>query len=290
MLICLGFDGLGIDLVEKFKLKEVMQKAYTATDLSDFKTDPFTPIIWASMLTGRKPEDMERIYIKMRKRHKPPFSNILRRVLPLRLRALLGKVWDAFTRDPRGPAMMVLGDFLKRNNISTIFEELEERGVSYWHNSIPGYDGVPHHEERMRLIQEGAWDEYYSLVWEQHRKALKEFFAALKKQYDFYFFYTNLIDAIGHLFYTKFVERMKLALEVQRIVKEIHEKFGDAVIYVVSDHGMQIVGDIADHSNQGFFSSNTGELIRKPQDLYYLLKKNLLLKNEARYRLWFEKA
>jgi len=280
MLICLGFDGLGVDLVEKFRLKNVMQQAYTATDLSDFKTEPFTPLIWASMLVGRKIEEMERIYIGMRRKKQPPFCNILRKTLPSSLRTKLGRLWDFFVRDPGGPAMMVLSDFLKRNNIPTIFEELEEEGISYWHNNIPGYDGVPLHEERMKLIRKGAWSEYYTLVWEQHKEALKRFFRALKEKRSFYFFYTNLIDAIGHIFYPRFIERMKLALETQRIVKKVHQKCRNAIVYVVSDHGMQIIDNIADHSDHGFFSSNTGDLIKKPQDLYYLLRRNLL-ENEA---------
>ena len=60
-------------------------------------------------------------------------------------------------------------------------------------------------------------------------------------------------------------------------MKVIKEKLNENdILYIVSDHGMEpIEGDPrgGDHSDHGFFSSNTGELIQKPQDLFYLIKK-----------------
>ena len=50
---------------------------------------------------------------------------------------------------------------------------------------------------------------------------------------------------------------------------------GDDILYIVSDHGMVEEDGYGSHSHHGFFSSSNGDLIEKPIDLYYLLKKRL---------------
>ena len=66
-------------------------------------------------------------------------------------------------------------------------------------------------------------------------------------------------------------------MELNNLVKSIEEKIDDNdILYIASDHGMVPVKDDprgGDHSDHGFFSSNTGELIQKPQDLFYLIKR-----------------
>jgi len=67
---------------------------------------------------------------------------------------------------------------------------------------------------------------------------------------------------------------MMLYMEINNLVKDIKGIAKDAYLYIVSDHGMMLDQETKRgvHSNYGFFSSNTGELIKKPQDLYHLLK------------------
>jgi len=172
--------------------------------------------------------------------------------------------------------------YLKEHNIPTIFDELEQKGVSFWHNHIPGYNGVPHHEENMRIIKKAlsgdvnTYSEYRMLVWAQHEQRIREFYEALDDGHEFYFFYTNLIDALGHLFYTVRKERRKMAMAVEEVVQTVKESHPDAVIYIISDHGMGIYDGIPDHSREGFFSSNTGELIKRPFELYSLIRRRLL--------------
>jgi len=280
MIIVLGFDGLGLELIEEFKLKAIKQKAYTETDLSDFKTHPFTPIIWASMLTGRKIDEMEKIYMNYQIDTSGFIFSVAKKLLPVnirkRLRVMYSRIvwkWRGIEKNP----MQALQGWLKDNNVKTIFDEFKENNISYWHNNIPGYNGVPHHNENMEIVKKALsghkeyYDKYRKLVWQQHIERKRTFFNALSKGYEVYFFYTNLVDALGHLFYHSAMERMKMAFEVEKIVSHVRDKFPDARIYVVSDHGMEIRNGIPDHSDKGFFSSNTGELIRKPMELYDLL-------------------
>lgn len=281
-VIVLGFDGLGLGLVEEFGLEVVKQKAHTVTVLTDFKTHPFTPIIWASMLTGYKVKKMEKTYTKLQRNSS--LYRVARKFLPLSWRARLGRIYDRVHggENVETTAMKLLMSYLKEHNIPTIFDELEERGVTYWHNHIPGYNGIPHHEENMRVVKKAlsgdasSYFKYRRLVWAQHEGRVREFYSALDEGYGFYFFYTNLVDALGHLFYTEKKERFKMAMAVEEVVQTVKDSQPNAVIYVISDHGMTIHDGIPDHSLNGFFSSSTGELIDKPFDLYTLIRRQLL--------------
>ena len=104
----------------------------------------------------------------------------------------------------------------------------------------------------------------------EDKKALYE---ALYKDYDLIFWYTPFLDRVGHRFFHKKLQMMMLYMEINNLVKDIKDIAKDAYLYIVSDHGMMLDQETKRgvHSNYGFFS-NTGELIKKPQDLYHLLK------------------
>ena len=89
-------------------------------------------------------------------------------------------------------------------------------------------------------------------------------------------FYTNLIDALGLHFADPLI-RHKIFLEVNKLALEVKKRLSNnAKLYVISDLGMKIEERLGTHSKHGFFSSNTGKLIEKPQELYSLLKKHLV--------------
>ncbi len=54
-MIILALDALDLNLVEKFNCKNLMQKEYGQTDISEFKLER-TVVLWASFLTGRNME------------------------------------------------------------------------------------------------------------------------------------------------------------------------------------------------------------------------------------------
>ena len=62
-VIVLGIDGLEYSLVEKWGLKNIMQKTYCKLDLSDYKII-VTPPIWGSMITGKIDEDVMKVWEK----------------------------------------------------------------------------------------------------------------------------------------------------------------------------------------------------------------------------------
>jgi len=56
VIIILGLDGLEYEYVIEFKCKNLMQKIFGKTDISDFK-ELRTIVLWSSFLTGKNLED-----------------------------------------------------------------------------------------------------------------------------------------------------------------------------------------------------------------------------------------
>ena len=105
------------------------------------------------------------------------------------------------------------------------------------------------------------------------------FLNTLKEDYQFWFFYTDLIDALLHLFISDKLRVMRYYYEVDRFVGEVRKLSpSDAMIFVISDHGMKQKGRLGDHSDHGFWSSSIyidNFSSPKPADFYYLWKKIL---------------
>jgi hypothetical protein len=104
----------------------------------------------------------------------------------------------------------------------------------------------------------------------------KNLLRLLEEDYDLIFWYTNALDNLGHIYFGRKMKTMNYYMRINRLVADLSRKL-DAkdILYIISDHGIKAVGEGGLHSNHGFFSSSTGETIKKPQELYFLLKKNL---------------
>ncbi|RLF83561.1 hypothetical protein DRN44_00645 [Thermococci archaeon] len=276
-IIILGIDGLEYNLVEEWDLKYIKQNAYTKTDLSDFKVI-VTPPIWASMLTGRKVPEIEELFIK-RIKFVTARSNISRtktpwyvklgvKILPLPIRRRLG---DALTPRP----MQATYDYLLRNKkYKTIFDYFDKT----WTNGIPSYGRNVSNDEVRKAMKEAVKGnlkplvEYAMKIYEQDRRAL---FGALDNDYELVFWYTPFLDEISHFYIGKKLKLMNIYFDLNRLVEKVSKKLDENdILYIISDHGMEPVPGSpygGDHSDHGFFSSNTGELIGKPQELFYLV-------------------
>ncbi|NJE46080.1 hypothetical protein E3E35_01375 [Thermococcus sp. GR7] len=276
-IIILGIDGLEYDLVREWNLKYLQQRAFTKTDLSDFEVI-VTPPIWASMLTGKKIPEIEEPFIRRQKfiakkgnitRVRTPwYVKLGAKILPLPIRRMLG---DWITSNPFEATYDYL---LKNKKYPTIFDYFDKT----WTNGIPSYGrnvSNPETKAAMREAIKGNLKplvEYAMMTYKQDRRAL---FDALDRDYKLIFWYTPFLDEISHFYIRKKLKLMNLYFDVNKLVKEVSEKLDEGdVLYIISDHGMEpIPGDPrgGDHSDHGFFSSNTGELIEKPQDLFRLV-------------------
>lgn len=279
-IIILGIDGLEYDLVEEWDLKYLKQKAYCKTDLSDFDVI-ITPVIWGSMITGRKLREIEEPYLKRmrffskqartvrKKQQQYTWAKILKFILPNRVKNFLIKY---FTPDPFKKTYNII----KKKGYTTLFDFFN----NVWHNGIPGYNRNVTTKEAKKLMDIATKGNIYPLFkysMDIYKEEKKQLLKALEKNYDLIFWYTPFLDKIEHFYITNKAKLLNIYLELNNLVKMVTEKIGkNGLIYIISDHGMEPVKDDprgGDHSDHGFFSSNTGELIYKPQDLFYLIKK-----------------
>jgi len=283
MIVVLGFDGLGIRWVEEYKLDAIKQEDYTFTDLSDYGGHPFTPVIWSSMISGEIDREMEEVFLEHARGNKRirPLMDFAKKILPLGLRRRLGYIWDSLRGRDEGPPMAQTCDWLKKHGKESIFEEVEDSEIV---KTIPGYNGIPRHEERMEIVKAAlAEDEskipaYDKDIIEEYKERKEELLDLLSSggKPELVFFYTNYIDALGHLHFANFNRRMKWHFDVNDLTSKVKEKLtDDDILYVISDHGMIEEDGYGSHSHCGFFSSSNGDLIEKPTDLYHLLKGRL---------------
>ncbi|QDA30481.1 hypothetical protein FH039_01045 [Thermococcus indicus] len=277
-IIILGIDGLEYNLVREWDLHHIKQRAYTKTDLSDFRVI-VTPPIWASMITGRRVPEIEKPFIRRQKFiaqetaiekniKKPLYVKIGAKILPENVRRKIGDIVAP------NPFEKTYDYLLRTKRYKTIFDYFDKT----WTNGIPSYGrnvSTPEVKATMGEAVKGNLKpliEYAMKTYEKDRKALME---ALEEDYELIFWYTPFLDEVSHFLIGKKLKLMNLYLDLNKLAKLVSEKLDEGdVLYIISDHGMEPVpGDPrgGDHSDHGFFSSNTGELIERPQDLFKLI-------------------
>lgn len=281
MIVVLGIDGLEYDLVEEWDLKYIKQKAYTKTDLSDFGVI-ITPLIWAAMLTGEKVEGIEKIFLKRArffsekpKSIKKEEKQYITAKIAARLLPKSAKEW--IIRNVLLNPFEKTSDYLIKKKYRTVFDFFQNP----WTNGVPSY-GKNVADERVRRLMREASSGHPEILYRESLKLFRvdreKLFEALSRNHDFIFWYTPFLDEMEHFYIHRKMKLLKVYIDLNRMVKEVCDWIGDdGAVYVISDHGMVLVkssasGYFGEHSDHGFFSSSTGEIIRKPQDLYYLIR------------------
>lgn len=277
-IIILGIDGLEYSLVEKWKLTHIMQKTYGKLDLSDYDII-VTPPIWGSMLTGKIDKEVMDIWIrqakitgggggKVKQKWWTKVGNIVPPFIDL-------WIWDhIFAPLLGGNSFEKTANYIIEKNERNIFQFFKKP----WTNGIPGYGKLVSTATDRYFLQQvflGKDKPFRELVIKYYKEDKEKLFIALKKQEnDLIFWYTMIVDKLGHAYLRKPLTLMKYYLEINELVGKVKNQFRDAYIFIISDHGMELYkGNWGMHSKHGFFSSNTGELIKKPYDLYDLLQK-----------------
>jgi hypothetical protein len=254
----MAIDGLDYDLVLKWKLKHLLQKTfgklYVGREFSikpswvrtDFSM-PYTPIVWASFLTGKSPREhkVKSLWCYNNRiieiiRHFPLLSKIKRK------RVLLKKM---------GIKLRV-GSPLKVLNLKTFLDFIKP--------SI-AVDIVTYNEpEQYRLMLQEAGNkpikEILNIIRENHNQRVKKILKLVKQDWKLFMAYFDLIDYVGHIYINKNLNKLhsyyrminELAYVLQLNVKS------NTVFLIVSDHGMQpCKHDIFGyHTNYAFWSLN----------------------------------
>ncbi len=228
MIAVFAIDALEYELVEEFKCENLRQKFRGKTDISEF-SQPRTMVLWSSFITGKNKE---------------------KEVLAGGNKEMWDKKWP-------------IGE--------TFFSRFKNPVVI----DLPGYSyDTKVHAESRRLLKEffearpeeekeKIRSPYNRDAFEHHRKIKEEFFRALGQDHDFVLGYFSVADVVGHLnFGNKAMMRM-IYKELDEIAAEIKGKCEKLLI--LSDHGMQAVGQFGDHSNYGFWSANFEVSFKNPK-------------------------
>jgi hypothetical protein len=280
-IIILGIDALEYDLVKEWRLKNIMQKSYCKMDLSDYSVI-ITPVIWGSMLTGKIDEEILKIWEKTAEIVGFPsikqkwWKKIGTKILPHKIKKW---IWNNYYEkqlggNPFDTSANYINDKKERN----IFQFFEKT----WTNGIPGFGknvSSKIKKKYMRKAIQGEKTPFIDLVLKNYREDKNKLLSAINnKEFDFIFWYTNLLDSLGHLEISKPIAMMKYYFEINELVGRVKESCPKSKIYVISDHGMERMKQQKTrwgmHSKHAFFSSNTGEKIEKPIQLYDLVYNN----------------
>ena len=281
-IIILGIDGLEHNLVKEWRLINIMQKTYGKLDLSDYNVI-VTPPIWGSMLTGKIDEEVMKAWVRLAELQetegnvKQKWWTKIGKNLPLSINFW---VWrHIFEPVIGGDPFETTANYVLDKKLPNIFQFFKKP----WTNGIPSYGKNVSNAEQKILTKDaitGIKEPYKKYIIKNYMKDKSELFSALEKQdYDFMFWYTTLLDNLGHMeIGSPLTHLMKHYLEINEVAGKVKEIYPKSIIYIISDHGMERMEEKKSswgmHSNYGFFSSNTGEIIEKPFHLYDLLSKH----------------
>jgi hypothetical protein len=284
-IIVLGIDGLEFNLVEEWKLINLMQKKFCKLNLSDFKVI-VTPPIWGSMITGVVDKEIIELwtkYIKIigndEKLDEKTSTKILGKIIPDRIGGWIQNHLIQFFVG--GNPFEITANYVKNKNQKTVFDLFKNS----WTNGIPGFGkNVSDEEQRKLTVQAIAGNKkpYIEFISEKYYEDKALLLNAIKKQdYDFIFWYTPILDNFGHMgMGNPLKHMMKHYLEINNLVGDVIEKCPKSIIYIISDHGMERIEQKKNswgaHSDHAFFSSNTGETIEKPPQLYKLISDHII--------------
>nr|MDO8044128.1 alkaline phosphatase family protein [Candidatus Baldrarchaeota archaeon] len=265
----LALDGLEYDLVKKWNLKNLMQKSFGKIKLrkeycikskpswaegTPEEVVPYTPIVWASFITGLPPQ-----------KHKIKtiwtYGKILDRIrkLPL-IRHIKGKR-KLLYKIGLGPRVVNKRDL----NARTIFDVVKPSIDVY----VPTYSDNTELHRRLSKALSISLKEYEREIWKVHRLRERKVFENLHREWKLFMAYFDIADLMGHLHIAKRPQRLRrvyraleiLSLEIKRRIP------GDTVFIVVSDHGMKPEPDgTGNHSDHAFYSLNI-ETDWKPSDI-----------------------
>lgn len=238
-VVIIGFDGLDSEIVEKFKVPELVQKDHGST----LTPSLYTPVVWASFITGKTPEEHG---VKQKGRWDRLPVSMLRSVL-LKLGVRLRRIGDLVER--LGLAKRVSS----HPSVPTIFDYAESVAVS-----VPSYNEDPIVWRWWNKTQELArdprhWAEIKDMWSREFAYKMHYFKEEVTHPWSLAMIHFFASDALQHFFYWDegFIER--LYKKCGDIVRGIRSLVGDdVVVFVVSDHGHRQ----GMHTNRAFWSSS----------------------------------
>lgn len=248
-LLVVGFDGLDYEKIKKYECSNLIQQSFGRIDTEGIELE--TPKLWASMITGKKPDkhgiDMMLSFKGEKARN---FDRKISRFFglfdmsALHLRKTLGYYIFDDSMVPQDKRFL---------EVNSVFEEVADSKAF----DIPGYSEYPYIAGKMNV----------GPLTRKHPPASQE---RVKRDIDAEHLYRKkqLMNNIGnftflmqHLHYSDWHQHMflseekdrKLYQEMDKLAEEILDNVDeDTLVLFCSDHGLEGGG----HRDQAFYSLN----------------------------------
>jgi predicted AlkP superfamily pyrophosphatase or phosphodiesterase len=255
----LALDGLEYDLVRKWKLKNLLQKRHGKIMLSASyyhinEHVPYTPVVWASFITGLPPEKHGiKSWWTYGKR-----LDYIRNLPYIRWIKSKRKFLMKIGLKPRVPNRNDL-------NSSTIFDIIKPSIAL----SVPSYNSPTSlHLKLAEALMKGL-KTFEIEILNVYEQAKRKTFLRLLEDWQLFMTCFYIADLMGHIHIAKRPLRLRSVYqELNRLTHQIKQQLPPNVIFlIVSDHGMKPEGDgTGNHTNHAFWSLNI-ETQWKPKNI-----------------------
>lgn len=238
----LALDALDYVVVDGGDFPNLKQVEYGEIDLSGFK-ELFTPVIWASFITGEPPEEHG---IASFVRWRSPVLNWLQDRLKVK-----NKKYGRILRKLGFKSRNVSKEDLK---CKTIFD-YASRPIAI---SVPSYNEWEDlHYLRRRMIEAVGNEAVTRQLINENRRVyeqkVEKIFQMIKCDWDLFLVHITLIDTVGHLRYDEDERILQLYAEMDSLAHRIQNHVSDEFWFlIVSDHGMSE----GKHTANAFYSSS----------------------------------
>ena len=255
----LALDGLEYCLVEKYNLKYLKQTVYGKIEVGKEYTAkydvPYTPVVWQSFITGKKPEEHGIYSFTTYGR----FWDRIRKLPVIRSIKIKAKIAWKIGIKPKA---------ITKNHLrhKTIFDEINPSIAI----DVPTYNLVAE-DWFLKFKPSHATEELIKTIWESYQKRKEKTFNLINhKEWKLFMTYFRISDLLGHLYFVKHpLKLMNCYLELNQLARQIKDKLRkNTVMLIVSDHGMRASKDgvTGTHSKYAFWSLNI-KTDWKPKDI-----------------------
>jgi hypothetical protein len=219
VIVVFAVDALEYDKVLEYGCRNLMQQQYGKTDISEF-SQPRTMVLWSSFMTGENKE---------------------KEILSKGDKLMWETKWrmeETFFSKFKKPLIIDLPGFSYDKGVHDRSREL-----------LKNFFSASGSEEKKKIREE-----YNADAFAHHRKIKEEFLADLDGGYDFLLGYFSVADVVGHLSFGNNLMMKMIYRDLDELASEAAKKTES--LLVLSDHGMQAVGEFGDHSGYGFWSTS----------------------------------
>lgn len=289
--VVLAFDALERRFVGNFDLDNIMQQEYGEVTIPpdcfiNVKTDyfpdhilePQTPLVWFSFLTGKTPSEVHFSPTKW----KSQILNIL--CMNLNKIPLITLFRNLKIND-------ILLDFLKPEITRSTIQDYDIPTIFGFSERSYGFN-VPLYTENwqgwgygLNPNDFGDFQDFTDAVLKKHKSEFEYQskdvlrFLERKNQWELFMAYFYVLDPYGELCFDRPNELLEIYSAVDNFVEEAKKRLDESFVLVVSDHGIERLGDtcFGKHSDHAFYSTNLAVGLNNPKitDFYSLIKKVL---------------